>query len=394
MTRKEELLKVLEDDPFGLLKDVKPKVATHQGEEQITLDYFEKITKFFEENGLEPRKSSGEERTLHNVLNSIRKDSEKIALLKPYDSCNLLKDEVKNLDNIEINSLSDMMNNDPFNLLGDDKENDIFTLKHVKKNTNQPEYTAKRKKCKDFEKYKHLFEECRTDLGSGKRRQGQLHSELHIKQGIFFVMGGVLGYVAEMGERKRENKRSNARLKCIFANGTESDMLARSLSAGLYKVDGYLISQVGEEIVDGFSQIGIDDKHDGYIYILESLNTDERIQSVKDLHKIGYSSVSVEERISNAKNEPTYLMAEVKKVAQYKTYNMNTQSFEQLLHKFFGNSCLDIIVTDNEGREHRPREWFVAPLEVIREAARLTINKEIVNYRYDGHMEEIVLKHN
>jgi len=390
MTRREELLKLLEDDPFGLLQDVRPKAKSTSQEQQL-IDKFEEITQFVEEHNREPKKVSRTvskiEREYYNILEGIRDNNEKIAILKPHDRLNLLEESV---DEVEITSFADMLANDPFGLLENDEE-DIFTLKHVSKITTMPDYIANRKRCEDFESFKPLFEACQADIESGKRTFGKYRGERFIKKGMFFVLKGVVGYVAEMGAKESNGKRTNARLRCIFSNGTESDMLLRSLSAELYKA-GKLITQLNSEIEDELSQIGEEDKHDGYIYILESLNPSEQIQQIKDLYKIGYSSTSVDERISNAKNEPTYLMAEVKKVATYKTYNMNTQSFEQLLHQFFGNSCLDIIVRDNNGKEHRPREWFVAPLEVIKQAIELIINGEIVNYRYDGDREEIVLR--
>jgi len=390
MTRRKELLKLLEDDPFGLLQDVRPKVKSTSQEQQL-IDKFEEITQFVEEHNREPKKVSRAvskiEREYYNILEGIRDNNEKIAILKPQDRLNLLEESV---DEVEITSFADMLANDPFGLLKSEEE-DIFTLKHVSKQTTMPDYIANRKRCKDFENFKPLFEACQADIESGKRTFGKYRGERFIKKGMFFVLKGVVGYVAEMGEKKTKGKKTNARLRCIFSNGTESDMLLRSLSAELYKA-GKLITQLNSEVEDELSQIEEEDNHDGYIYILKSLNSSEKIQQIKDLYKIGYSSTSVDERIANAKNEPTYLMAEVKKVATYKTYNMNPQNFEQLLHRFFGNSCLDIIVRDNNGKEHRPREWFVAPLELIKQAIMLIDNREIVNYRYDGDREEIVLR--
>ncbi len=390
MSRKAELLKILEDDPFDLLKNLKPKVATHRGEEQISIEFFEEITKFFELNGYEPKKSDDnrEERKLHTILQSIRADKDRVKLLKPYDRCTLLEDIVEDK---KIESFSDMLESDPFGLLSNDGADDIFMLKHVEKKTTMPDYVANRKACKDFEKFEPLFKQCQADLDSKKRTFSKYHGERFIKKGMFFVLKGSVGYVAEIGEKKTEGKRTNARLRCIFSNGTESDMLLRSLSAELYKV-GKLITQFNREFENEFSQISSDDEHHGYIYILESLSHDEKIQQIKDLYKIGYSTTPVKERIKNAKNEPTYLMAEVKIVASYKTYNMNTQKFEQLLHQLFENSCLDISIMGNDEVTHNPREWFTAPLSAIKQAVELLINREIMYYRYDKDMEEIVLK--
>lgn len=392
MTEREELVKLLsENDPFGLLKDVRPKVKSTSPKQQL-IDKFEEITKFVEENQREPKKVSRTvsktEREYYNILEGIRDSSEKIVLLKHYDRASLLENKVVK---IEIKSFSDMLANDPFGLLGNDNAEDIFTLKHVSKKTTMPDYIANRKRCEDFDKFKPLFKACEEDIENGKRIFRQYRGERFIKKGMFFVLKGLMGYIAKMGERKTKDKRTNARLRCIFSNGTESDMLLRSLSAELYKV-GKLITQLDNEIEDDLSQIREEDKHDGYIYILESLSQDEKLRQIKDLYKIGYSSVSVDKRIANAKNEPTYLMGEVRKVAIYKTYNMSTQNFEQLLHQFFGESCLDIVVRDNKSKEHRPREWFIAPLDIIKQAITLIINGEILHYRFDAKNDEIILK--
>lgn len=73
----------------------------------------------------------------------------------------------------------------------------------------------------------------------------------------------------------------------------------------------------------------------------------------------------VEERIKNSTEDPTYLMAPVKIISTFECYNLNPQKLEQLLHNFFGESCLNIDIYDKHGKRHTPREWFIAPFEVI-----------------------------
>ena len=85
-------------------------------------------------------------------------------------------------------------------------------------------------------------------------------------------------------------------------------------------------------------------------------------------------------------------MAPVDLVAAYKCFNMNTQKFEQLIHNFFGASCLEVDVFDSSGRRHTPREWFIAPLGVIEQAITLIISGEVVKYAYDTKNEVIIEK--
>jgi len=86
------------------------------------------------------------------------------------------------------------------------------------------------------------------------------------------------------------------------------------------------------------------------------------------------------------------LYAPVEFIAGWQCYNMNPQKFEQLLHNFFGSACLNIDVFDENGRRYTPREWFIAPLDVIRQAVELLTSGNIVDYKYDTINEVIVSK--
>jgi len=374
MNIKEDLYKELENDPFGLL-EVKVKTSTHRDEVKIIKDAFEEILDFYEKNKREPNKQNDRaERTLCSKLEGIREDKNQIEFLKEFDRFSLLE--------------SDEMD-DPFGLLNE-KEGDIFELKFVSKVKESPDYVARRKVCKDFEKYENLFKSTQNDLRTKKRIIHDFRGERFIKKGIFFVLKGVVGFISSVGKIKKKKNVSNARLHCIFENGTESDMLLRSLSAELYK-DGQIISQLNEEIESEYNQVANgDDKFAGYIYVLESKSDDELIRNIENLYKIGYATTSVEKRIQNAKNEPTYLMADVKIITSYKTYNLTAQKLEKLLHKFFGNSCLNIEIVGDDGEFHSPREWFIAPLKVIKQAIVMIENEEIIYYKYDENNQEIV----
>jgi len=376
---------ILEGDPLGLLSE--PKVRTKSlNEDDRLVSSFEEINAFIQNYGHEPQKSINmQERTLYSRLQGIRKNPEKIAALKPYDRFNILQE-------VAINSIDDILNDDAFGLLGSDDSNDIFTLKHIpkQKETTMPDYVASRKPCKEFDKYEHLFTKVQEELKTGIRKIVKFQNEQQIKKGYYFILKGVLLYVADVGEPIKTSGKTNARLKLIFENGTESDMLLRSLSAELYK-HGKRVSEYDETNLEGLYEVNEKDEKSGYIYILESKSEDEKIASIKNLYKIGYSTIPVKERIKNAATEPTYLMALVRIVSIYETYNMNTQKFEQLIHKFFGKVCLNIDIYGDDGKRYTPREWFIAPLNVIEQAIEFIITGEIVNYRYDEKNEELVL---
>lgn len=376
---------ILEGDPLGLLNE--PKVRSKSlNEDDRLVSSFEEINAFIQNYGHEPQKSTNmHERTLYSRLQGIRENPEKIAALKPYDRFNILQV-------VEINSIDDILNDDAFGLLGSDDSDDIFTLKHIpkQKETTMPDYVASRKPCKEFDKYEHLFTKVQEELKTGIRKVVKFQNEQQIKKGYYFILKGVLLYVADVGEPIKTSGKTNARLKLIFENGTESDMLLRSLSAELYK-HGKRVSEYDETNLEGLYEVNEKDEKSGYIYILESKSEDEKIASIKNLYKIGYSTIPVKERIKNAATEPTYLMAQVRIISVYETYNMNTQKFEQLIHRFFGKVCLNIDIYGDDGKRYTPREWFIAPLNVIEQAIEFIITGEIVNYRYDEKNEELAL---
>jgi len=220
-------------------------------------------------------------------------------------------------------------------------------------------------------------------------------SERQIVPGGYFILQGVMVHVANVGKwEKRNFGNVNARLYCVFENGTESNMLLRSLAAALWKDKNsrQIVDADQIEILSESEQVAPDDEATGYIYVLRSLSEDPRIKEIENLYKIGYSNLPVKERIQNANQEPTFLMADVALVTEYQTYNLNPQKLELLLHTFFAESCLNFDVFDSEGKRHAPREWFDVPLHVIETAVQLLINGDIVNYHYDSQRQEIVGK--
>lgn len=385
---KYDLDTILNNDPLGILEYKKRDKAKNS--DQRLVDSFEEINDFYGREQREPEKNDDVgERNLRARLDGIRSNAEKTSFLKKYDRYNLLKKIEKK---VEVKSIDDIFENDELGILNTD-EVDIFTLKNVPNNKEREtaDYIARQEVCADFDKYEDILKQCQADIKSGKNKLIKYAGEQDINQGDFFVLKGVLVYVAEKGEKTEKNGKVNYRLKCIFENGTESNMLLRSLSRELYR-NGSRVVRHKKKILDHIKSITDKDNQTGYIYILKSLSKDDRILTKKNLYKIGFSKGAVEERIKNAENDPTYLMAPVSIVATYKCFNMNPQKLEQLLHKFFGNSCLDIDIIDGSGEVYSPREWFIAPFKVIEMVVEMIVSGSIVNYRYDVKSEEIVLR--
>ena len=380
---KDKLLTLIKDDDMGILK-VKPNSSGAATSDERLAISFQEINDFISLHGHEPELSHDiQERRLHNVLKSLRGDETASALLVRADVHRLFETKVK-----AITSLEDIFDDDDIGIFDDDAES-IFTLKHVLKETNMPDYIASRKPCKNFEEYEGKFTQCQSDLTSGERSLRPFAKGTQIEKGQYFVLKGILLYVDSVGKKETVEGVTNARLCVIFENGTESDMLLRSLAAELYK-DGRRISERGDKLLDGFSDITDEDEETGYIYILKSLSDNPEIKNIENLYKIGFSRIPVEDRIKNAAQEPTYLMAPVSIVTSFQCFNINPQKLEKLLHQFFGSACLNVDIFDKEGKRYTPREWFIAPLEVIEQAIHFLLSGEIVEYHYDPEKQNIV----
>lgn len=398
MVNKKKTLQDIFDDTDDLdLLNVKPTSNAPKDADERLVVSFEEIVQFVQKYGHEPRQGSSLlEHQLYARLKSLRDNTEKAELLRGYDTVNLLQSKNK-----KIESLNDIFA-DIDDLLADDSEG-LFAFKHVKRPHERAEadFVAKRRPCVDFKNYENLFKNVQKDLKNGQRQLVRFKQDF-LRAGDFYVHNGVVLYLESVNFEEKpytfksgNRERIDGRTRVIFENGTESNMLYRSL----YKLlldNGTAISKnadsVADTLAENFNNITTADTASGYIYVLTSKNPHPAIRAERHLYKIGYSTTPVEERIKQAAKEPTYLMSDVQIVATYKCFNVNPHSFEQLIHSFFGNVCLDIDLRDGHGKRYAPREWFIVPLSVIDEAIGLLISGEIVGYRYDVAAGCIVLR--
>lgn len=391
-TVKDKILdEIFNSDPLGLLK-VLPKSSPARNADERLLASFQEIVDFYEKNNnQEPTSNPSNiaEYQLYSRLKNLRESEEKILALASVDKYNLLQ-SVKQ----EINSIDDIFSDQTFDLLNNDSEG-LFDFKHTPKDYERAsaEFVARRNPCKDFYKYESLFKEVQKDLVNSKRKLIPFN-EKQLKEGAFFIHNGILLLLEKTFDLHEDRAgKLDGRTRIVFENGTESSMKFRSLGKNLFNNGRAVtenIDKVNEGFIENFSAITEEDEEAGYIYVLKSRSTDNRITSIQNLFKIGYSKTEVTERIKNAEKEPTYLMAPVDYIAGWKCYNMNPQKFEQLIHNFFGNSCLEIDVFDEKGKRYTPREWFIAPIEVIEQTIELIINGKVVNYKYDAENLTII----
>jgi len=392
MDKEETLAAIFADDELGILT-IRTASAPRTPDERL-VSKFQEINDFYKANGREPEANQSDipEYQLYERLKSLREDVDKTESLKEYDEFDLLKVEEK-----EINSIDDIFDDDSLNILGGDDEG-LFNFEHTpkQKDINKADFVARRKPCKDFDKYEQKFKDVHHDLKTGRRKLIPYQEKQLNEAGNYFVHNGILLYLETINDLAKDRfHKDDGRTKIIFENGTESNMKLRSLGKNLLKNGKAVtanIEQSHEDFIKTFNDVTDEDDETGFIYVLKSNSMDENIASISNLHKIGYSKNDVAERIKNAEHEPTYLMASVSIVGIWQCFNMNPQKFEQLLHNFFGKTCLDLDVFDDNGKRHRPQEWFIVPIEAINQAIEMIISGVIVNYRYDKESESIVLR--
>lgn len=371
------------------------KTSSRTPREERIIAGFEDILRFHEEHGRPPAHGEGRdifERLYAVRLDQIRKLPEARVLLSELDQPGLLNSEDSksySLENLDEDALLAELGVD----LDEASDSDVRVLRHVRSHAErrEAEEVASRSPCVNFEDYQHLFEAVERDLKLGSRRTLRFGRDASISLNDFFILGGQLAHVIEVGEPiKAPNGESDARLRVVYANGTESNLLKRSLQRALYK------DESGRRVTDPdagplFSgDVDGNDIESGCIYVLRSLSTDPFVSKHRELiHKIGVTGGKVEQRIAAAEKDSTYLLADVEVVATYQLHNLNRTKLENIFHRVFASAQLDITIRDRFGNPVKPREWFLVPLNVVDQAVQHVMNGTIVDYEYDPSLAEL-----
>ncbi|MEP0068951.1 GIY-YIG nuclease family protein [Pyruvatibacter sp.] len=368
------------------------KAETRTPKEERIIAGFEEIQRFVEEHGHVPQ--HGEDRDVFERLYATRLDriravEECRSLVKELDHQGLLEPQMAE----ELPRIEDLDDDALLAELGVEAETaDITKLQHVRSNVEKraAEEIANREPCEDFETFKPLFDQVKNDLDQGTRASRVIRKEAgflktDIKEGEFFILGGQTLYIAEVGERiKAPNGEMDARLRVVYSNRTESNILLRSLQRAIYKDDtSRRISEptAGPLFAD---QSDEDDLESGTVYVLRSKSDHPIVAENREvLHKIGVTGGAVEKRIANAEKEATYLLAGVDVVATYKLFNINRTKLEKLIHRVFEPARLDIEIKDRFGNPVVPQEWFLVPLHVVDEAVDRVKDGTITTFAYE-----------
>ena len=328
---------------------------------------------FYEKEGREPDPETMNisERKLGARLTGIRASNFKIEALEDMDTYGLLATEQAPT------SVNDLLNSDPLDLIGN--AGGIFDTSSLPQKRDTPIESDRqlRKRCKDFEKFEPLFKQKHAELEQGTYSLTKFEGAQTIIPGAFFILRGVMAFIAEVGESEmkslKHKDQRKERLRVVFENGTESAMYRQSFAARMGEQGGFAVTRTGFDV----SEIGDADVETGHIYVLRSLSDHPDIRGLKDLYKIGFSTTPVAKRIRGAEKSPTYLMAPVEVVADYRAYNLRPSALEHLLHRVFASARLDASIVDSAGGAVSANEWFLVPFPVIDHAVDLILSGDI-----------------
>jgi hypothetical protein len=367
--------------------------------EERVIAGFEEIQRFVESHGHLPK--HGEDKDIFERLYAVRLDrlrgqEEFRSLLATLDHQGLLTASSEPSHEEADTDLDELR----AELEGAIGTSDITKLQHVRTNVEKraAEEIANRSVCENFDEYKPLFERVKRELKDGVRQTLPFQNLDEIRlaeiQGNqFFIVQGQIAYIAEVGEDfKTQYDRRDSRLRVIYDNGTESDLLMRSFQRALHRDEtARIITATDNGPLFAPQEPAGDELASGTIYVLRSRSEQPEIAAHRDvLHKIGVTGGKVEARFANAKLDPTFLMADVEVVATYGLYQINRVKLENLIHRVFDSAQLDLELKDRFGTPVKPHEWFLVPLYAIDEAVERIKNGTITGYVYDPVVARLV----
>ena len=391
-------------DDFGLL-NVKP-LAAAPGRGGLVVSRFEEVSQFIDRYSRKPSEhgESLAERQMAKRLNAILESGDR-QVLAAFDRHGLLSILPLEQESIpepptpvsadDVMSIDDILGGDDLGLL-DVGDMSILDIKHVPASKEASDEVAQRTKCEDFWQFESLFKKLHEDLKSGKAESVRFAENWQITTGDAFILNGVICFVDEVGEEHGRGEHRDARLRLIFENGTESNMLRRSLGRGLYmdETGKRILRDRDEALATAFQNIQLThrDLRTGVIYIVKTLSENPVLKQFSHLYKIGYTELTVDERIRKAERDIAFLESPVQKVAEFECYNMNPNRFESLVHGFLAVQRLNVDLIGRDGKHYRPREWFAVSLDVARDVINRIIDGTITQYRMDNTTGQMVKK--
>ena len=424
----QSLADILANDNNGLLANV---TARHlQSTDNNLVSQFQEINEFVKQHGHSPSEqnpnSNGfEEKKLARRLASLKQDTEKVHILKPYDNFGLLT-ELKPNPNAEPlkqtqvkqtpTSIEDILRMDSQGLLAQlgDIDSSLLAktynrsiLDRASPDQFSDELVAKRKICEDFDKFSPIFTLIHESMRTKQYHKTAFSSVKDIREGSVFVLNGLVCYVASIYQSEtRKNERNQQRLRLIFANGTESNMLIRSLASAQYRhdADSYQVVITAPEwqnldLLSGFADTPTHDmanlqnqngrKLTGIVYVAKLKKPRIELAKYSNLHKIGFSKNRGELRAKSSQMDATFLFSEVDIIAEWALYDSNPQQVEYRLHQFFHNQRLNMTLKVGS-QEYKPNEWFDVDIVNIEKALQLIFQGKINQYQFDSASKTVL----
>ena len=334
------------NDELLLTPDEKPKAARTPLLDRA-VEVIERINAFMDETGAEPVSQPGRsvrERMRANELAGLRASKADLDGLASYDTRNLVFGGASVADPLDDPLLSDGL--------------DIFEVRDELRPMARPDFVADRRPCPDFERFEPLFESIRKAVEQETRKPQPFRQE-RVELGEFFVLKGQLVHVADLRDEHRRNGKPDARLRVIFDNGTESNLLMSSLVRRLYE------DKDARRI--GMTDAGplFEGARTGFVYVLRSRSERPEVQG---LLKVGTTSGTVEDRIAHAETQSTFLFAPVVIVETYELVGHSAKEVEQRIHRLLRPYHMALRVTGPDGRSFSSVEWFRATPEVVEKA--------------------------
>lgn len=421
-------------DELGLLNVAPPKSSAPSADQRLVAT-LQGIEAFVDTHGREPQKEATDlnEATLAVSLAALRSDPAKVKGLADWDTRGLLVASTSNSHDVRhedqpatneeaeqgagngstefsspspqkatvspdsVTSLDDIWDSDTLGLLsgGDESVESIFDLTHVSENSERdmPDEIAQRTHCDDFYRFEGLFDLVREELREGDAEAVPFQMESQIEEGDMFVLNGMLCIADQVGEESvGAGRKFNPRLRVVFDNGTESNLLLRSLARALYKDETGRRILRRDNTFDAMQGITHHDKRTGLIYILRSLSQDPALRGIRNLYKIGYTEKELDQRIAGAERQQTYLEAPVQVATSFECYNLDPRRFERLVHAMLHHQRVNVLLYSRDGSNYRPREWFDVELDTAREIVKRIVDGTISQYRMDNTVGRLVKK--
>ncbi|WP_228933638.1 GIY-YIG nuclease family protein [Roseibium aggregatum] len=336
------------NDDLLLTPDEKPK-ATRTPVIDRAVEVLQRIEAFVAETGAEPVSEPGRnvrERMLANELAGLRASRNELEDLAEHDTRGLVFRNAKSGD-----PLNDPLLSDPVG---------IFDVRDELKPIARPDYVADRRPCPDFERFEPLFEQVRQSVENGSRKPQPFRQE-RVELGEFFTLKGQLVHVADVRDEHRRNDKPDARLRVIFDNGLESNLLMSSLVRRLYE------DKDARRIGTTYAGPLFEGARTGVVYVLRSLSNKPEASG---LLKVGTTAGAVEDRISRAEAQSAFLFAPVEVVETFELYGHSAKETEKRIHEALRSHHVALRVTGLDGRTFNATEWFKATPELIEAAVR------------------------